>query len=817
MQIPGVRSAALAILMLAAVSPLAVAQDAPVAERVSALVARARTTPTEGLWKIANELAELGDPALPHVRAALAGEDLKVRYAAARAVLSLEDDPAAVQAAITLLGEETPPDLREQAVDLTVLQDVQQAVPALNDLLRTGIPGTLRARIARALYYLSVDHRERARENLRALLLSEQAVNREAGALVLAEIGYTDAAREILQEMRQEPTDRGRMAALYLELDTLKKLLARSQSSIGRAPRGDALLDEVIDVVRELHQEGDRFDREELLHAAARGVLESIDPHSTFLEPEEAADWDFELNPIYGGVGAYVNLNDDGRIFIVRPIYSGPAYSHDLKTGDVILKVDGWDTFGHPLDEITARMKGPAETPVTLEIMRKGWDKPRSFTIVREQINIPTVQYDILPGEIGYVRLVTFGGNTADELEEALETLESQGMKALILDLRNNSGGYLRAAQEVAGKFLDGNQMICYWEGRNTDLFPRRSLFTTKPNQVRSIPVVVLVNGYSASASEIVAGALQDHKRARLVGTRTFGKGSVQRFYKLQSRPDEPFTDELRRNGRWDPDERFRDDNSNGMWNEGESWQDIPRRNDAWDRGDPFEDLNGNRAHDPDEPYTDLDGDGAYTPPEPFQDLNGNGRYDKGPEIKLTTARYYLPSGRSIHTERDKDGRVTQEGGIPPDESIPLPEREGWKSEAYTRIWESKKVDEYARQLANRDADLVLALAETDAEKTSSYPGFEELYASLDTPLSRDDVRLFLRDEIRRRAADVRGREFLADFQEDPQLQRAIFDALEALGGGLSDVPAYSVFKDRVPEPEKPETAKEDSARAPGG
>ena len=331
----------------------------------------------------------------------------------------------------------------------------------------------------------------------------------------------------------------------------------------------------------------------------------------------------------------------------MRPIYSGPAYKMKLKSGDRILKVDGWRTQGHALPDITKRLKGPAGTTVKLQIYRRGWSKPRDLEVTRALIRIPTVNWDMLPGNVGYVQLTTFGFTTGSELEDALVDLESRGVKALIMDLRFNSGGYLRVAREVAGKFLDGEQVICYWEGRNRREAPRRTLYSLEPDRIRKLPLVVLVNRYSASASEIVAGAMKDHGRAVVIGERTFGKGSVQRFYDLDRWPSEPFEDTLRPNGLYDSSERFLDDNGNDRWDPGEPFQDKPKYNGRWDDGEIFTDANSNSKWDEGEQFVDQNDNKRYDPPEKFTDLNKDGNYDRGPQIKLTIARYYLPKGIS--------------------------------------------------------------------------------------------------------------------------------------------------------------------------
>jgi carboxyl-terminal processing protease len=803
------------VLAIVVLAGTARGQEPTVPERVNELVTKLEKASLDEAWKMSDDLARLGDRAVPAIEEHLASPSVSVRLGAARALIALKDIPRAAKALIGIVKDGPDDRVRIAAVNLLIDRNVEEAAPGLIELLDKPLPGAVKARIALAADRLGAD-RGRAHRELTTLIKSSDPEVRYAAAFAMAEIREYDQAKPILAEIKDEPTLRGQLAASYLRLGEMNNLLSDERSRGRESTRKDskdAILDEVVDKVRMYHQEGDKFTEEELREFASKGILERIDPHSAYLTPKELQDWTFELNPNYTGIGAFVNLDENGRIYITKPIYSGPAYRAGLQRGDFVMKVDGWDTTDRALTEITARLKGPPGTSTKVAIRRKGWKEDRLFDIVREKIDIPTVQGDLLPGNVGYVVVETFGGTTTDELEAALRDLEQRGAKAFVMDLRWNSGGYLRAAQEIAGKFLDGTKEICYWEGRNKKIAPRKSLKTLEPEHVRKQPLVVLVNRGSASASEIVAGALQDHKRAILVGERTFGKGSVQKMIPLDSAQSEPFTDEARSNGIWDSDEPYTDVNGNGKWDQGEPFRDLANRNDEWEPGEPFTDVNNNDKWDdakvldgvkvPAEPYVDVNKNGRYEGPEAFTDLNRNGRYDPGPQIKLTIARYYLPSGRSIHTERNRDGKVLDLGGVKPDETIAMKDFEGWKNEELVRVRDTKHVENYVRDLVESDKDLAMQLAVSDGFDSSRYPGFDELYAKLKTPLVKDDVRRYVRLELRKKASDVRGREFLHDFQEDPQLQRAIFDAVKMLNLDFSAIAEYAAFASRIPQPEK--------------
>lgn len=772
---PSARRPLWAALVVFAFASAAVAQEreAPVSEKVATLVAKLGAAEPNDAWKVADEMARLGDRAVPHLEKALdeAQGDV-VRFGTARALVALKDRRRGAKALTALVKDSGDQRIRLLALDYLIDRDVDEAGDELAKLLDAPAEGVVKARLARAVFALTDDRQRAAKTALVQLLASSDAATRFAAAISLAEIKDWDSAKAALDEFRNEPGERGQIATLHLRLADYASALGRLAGGREDRPNDpNATLNELIRKIRAIHQDGDQFSEEELRTFAAKGMLERLDPHSTFLTAEELTNWNFDLNPQYGGIGAYVNMDENNRIYLARPIYSGPAYRAGLVSGDKVLAVDGWDTTDRTQQESVARMKGPPGTKVTLRIHRRGWKEPRDFTIVREQVRIPTVNHDLLPGGVGYVELDTFGGETAEEFEAALADLDRRGAKSLILDLRDNSGGYLGAAQEIAGKFLKGDQEIVYWEGRNKQVAPRETLRTKEPDHVRTYPLVVMTNRFSASASEIVAGALQDHKRATLVGERSFGKGSVQRLIRLDSAPGEPFED--------------------------------ANKDREWSPGEPFVDVNNNGARDADEPFTDSNGNGRFDGGERFTDVNKNGRYDPMPELKLTIGRYYLPSGRSIHTERNKEGKVLQQGGVKPDEVVTQREFEGWKNEEWFRILETKEVEKFVNGLVDESKELIANLAVTDGRDPAKYPGFDAWYEKLKTPLAKEDVRRLLRVEVRRRASDLRGSRYLSDYQEDPQLQRAIYLAAKAAGVDVKNVPEYATFADKVPQPEK--------------
>ena len=297
------------------------------------------------------------------------------------------------------------------------------------------------------------------------------------------------------------------------------------------------LIDSIDQVQRNYITE---VDRRELIESAIRGVLSSLDPYSTYISSEELQRFRDGIESEFGGIGVQIDA-DAGQLKILSPIHGTPAYRADLIAGDRILQIDGKSTDGLGIDEVVELLKGEEGTNVTLGIVHPGEDAARKVTITREKIHIDTVlgdgrkpdgswDYTFKPREdIGYVRLVAFSRDTAGELRRVLTQLKKEKMRGLIIDLRFNPGGLLAAAIETRALFISKGRIVSA-EGRNS---PERIWNAHEEGAFDGIPMAVLVNRYSASSSEIVAACLQDHRRAVVVGERTWGKGSVQNLIEL--------------------------------------------------------------------------------------------------------------------------------------------------------------------------------------------------------------------------------------------------------------------------------------------
>jgi carboxyl-terminal processing protease len=271
-----------------------------------------------------------------------------------------------------------------------------------------------------------------------------------------------------------------------------------------------------------------------LVEGAIKGMLSSLDPHSSYMNPKDYKAMQAEITGKFGGLGIEVTM-ENGVIKVVSPIDDTPASRAGILANDFIVKIDGEDVQGMTLGEAVDKMRGAVHSPITLTVVRKGQDNPFDVKLVREEIVVQSVK-SREEGQVGYIRITQFSQQTAEGLRTAIEKIQSDigkdKVQGYVLDLRNDPGGLLDQALEVSDDFIDSGEIVSI-RGRRPDQV--QSFKATGHDLVAGKPVIVLVNGGSASASEIVAGALQDHHRATVVGTRSFGKGSVQTIISLGS------------------------------------------------------------------------------------------------------------------------------------------------------------------------------------------------------------------------------------------------------------------------------------------
>jgi len=291
------------------------------------------------------------------------------------------------------------------------------------------------------------------------------------------------------------------------------------------------LFTDVLSIVKKSYVE--EVDTKKLIYGAINGMLASLDPHSSFMPPETYKEMKIETKGAFGGLGIEISIKD-GVLTVISPIEDTPAFKAGIKAGDQILKIDDKFTKDLTIMDAVKRMRGNKGTKVVLSIMREGFERPKEFSLVRDIIQVKSIKYKTLDDGYGYVRIAQFQEKTSDDLQKALSALSEANkgkLNGLVLDLRNDPGGLLDQAVKVAENFLDEGKLIVYTEGREKDSQMRFS--SRKGDKQPNFPIVVLINSGSASASEIVAGALQDHKRAVVMGVQSFGKGSVQTIIPL--------------------------------------------------------------------------------------------------------------------------------------------------------------------------------------------------------------------------------------------------------------------------------------------
>ncbi len=304
---------------------------------------------------------------------------------------------------------------------------------------------------------------------------------------------------------QEKPSSAGR---LYRELETFTKAL-------------ELIRDDYVEPVKD----------RDLIYGAVRGMANALDPHSAFMPREEYNELKVDTEGRFGGVGLEITLKDN-QLTVVTPIEGSPASRSGIKEGDRIIKIEGTSTREMTLSEAVHRMRGSRGTRVTLVLLREGTKETYEVTLVRDIIRIKSVRAEIAEEPYGYLRITSFQEGTSEELRQALARLKKENhgeIQGLILDLRNNPGGLLDEAVDVTDEFLDEGTIVT--TSSRTQEIDRR--VAGKEGTEPRYPIVVLVNGGSASAAEIVAGALQDQKRASILGTRTFGKGSVQTIFEL--------------------------------------------------------------------------------------------------------------------------------------------------------------------------------------------------------------------------------------------------------------------------------------------
>ncbi|MFN0058255.1 MAG: S41 family peptidase [Planctomycetota bacterium] len=762
------RFATVLVLVICVLAPLAKArgQEDPTADPKANVTAEIeRITKRYGAgdlaraWQGAAQLEELGPAILPWATEQLATAPEAQSDAAAipllmvaKSLLALgETEP--VEKALLALGAAFSLSVPVRSAALELLGEFpgERAEKLLTEILAGDeqFDASLRIAAARSLFQVSGEYKA-VRTFLRPLLEVDDAAVRNAAALALGEMDNLDGpVKRILLSLEKEPTSAGAQARLILaherRLRSLERRLEAKEPDLPTGGEGVRLERELEQTTRQLEEKRQQLedirqqlaqgrlnhplvndllqlvldnyvdpalaDPKALVVEAAKGMIASLDPFSMFMDVKETKEFYESIAGEYAGIGAQVGKDKETDFLIIlRPIYGGPAYQAGLLTDDKIISIGGVSTKGLNLEEILKKLKGDAGATAQLEVHRRGWKEPRKFDIQRKMIRLESVATTVLPGKIGYLSLSQFGDDAVTEFENGIQSLLNDGVNAVVLDLRNNGGGYMEAAVSIVDMFVgDQKDPIVSQRDIGRRMSPKQHF--AKPPHLGDFPLIVLINEGSASAAEIVSGALQDFGRATLVGERSFGKGSVQQLLNL---------------------------------------------------------------------------------PEGTNALLG------GPtKLRLTVQYYFLPSGRSIHTQRDAEGRVIEEGGVKPDIEVVQDAPPLWRLEALNRLVDKNAFRDYLEKHPLKDnGELYRVVAELgDGGSTSTYPGFDEHFSPLNTDRAEvDDIRRYLRREIRRLVMDERGKEFACDYSDDIQLQRAILELLKKLGTAPESIVEYKTF-----------------------
>ena len=644
-----------------------------------------------GAWDASLQLEKLGPEAAPAVESRLGELEPPLKIAAARALCKMGNIRSGVQALVETITKQPDSDVAVEAAELLGKYGGTQAEGELVKLLDTAKSVPLKIALAKSLCAAGTTEEawEMANTALVSIFKTAQGEDRKECALALASVNdFSDQVVAVLEDLQVEPGYRGRQAQALLDLKKLRD--ANRQNLRIDDSFKDPVLREICARLHAFHVDKPKsFD--ELRNAAAKGMASAFDPFTNYYDTKEYKEFRESMSGEYAGIGAKVgflgDLSDpEKRSFcIIRPIYSGPAYRAGIRSYDEIVTINGQPTKGKELEKLVETLKGPPDTSVEVGIKRYGLEEVKTITVKRENIKMQSAFSTILPGSLGYIRLLHFGNDSVKEFFDALDGLEAKGIKALIVDLRNNPGGLLSAAVDIADGFLKNDKLIVRSVGRDPNLVPEEQFITKDPATHPDYPLIVLVNGASASASEIVSGALQDYKRAVLIGERTYGKGSVQRLMELEA-------------------------------------------------------------------------DGHQS------------------AVKITIAKYYLPSGRSIH----RSG--TERGGVKPDIDVKQEARIDPRDNAkFEEIRQAGAFNAYTQKYLADNPKLFEQLAEFDNEDESRYPGFNKWYDSLPVHISKETARVMLREWIKIQLDDQLGREHFLDLQDDDQLTRAIVEAITML------------------------------------
>lgn len=538
------------LLALLLAPALLSAQDDKLAEEAGKLIERIAKRP-EKAWDYAFALrrlaeAEEGGALVGEFEKQLEHESEAVRMVCSQLVLLYgtpelayetwgelleSEDSAIIEAVAMMITGEGPEDEE-------LLERVKTAWEDSSELS----PGA-RTALCEALLVNQKD--ELALEQLREFLSSPDHELVGRASLVLSERGHPAEVAARIDNLSKEPGDIGRLARIGREVVKIDQAVEDHKS--GKFKRKDYLIETEIRAIKK-HYVDEQFiyaekpqalNSENLLDNACRAMALATDRYGAFMTRKEIEEMNQDQEGNYVGIGAHVAVGDDGLIYITQPIYEGPAYAAGVRTGDKLLGILGpdgkrIDLTTLSLEEGVSHVRGPEGSTATIFVKRRGHEGELKFEIPRKVVHVDTALEEMLPGQVGYVRLTRFGGNSTNDMKESLANLRRQGMKSLILDMRDNPGGQLSAVVEIADMFLPKEALISSTGGR-FDQWRKKQVFRSRGGDYNEIPMVCLIDENSASGAEMLSGALKDNNRAQILGRASFGKGIGQSFFTVEN------------------------------------------------------------------------------------------------------------------------------------------------------------------------------------------------------------------------------------------------------------------------------------------
>lgn len=519
-----------------------------VEEEVTAIFDRVQKEGSKEVYKAIQELRDLGAAAVDPIKTNLTRTDPNCKIVAAAVLYKSGQRKESLETLLAVASDNS--NAEPQLVACKELDVLSEGDNSLQGNERRDfsariqkIAASSKSEIVQIYLWKSIWNYTSApmpKRNIRKIFLeTENDEVKDLAAITLARTGEFLTVQQHLKKISERQDDTGVLARTLLKVHEMNEQIQRLLSSESQQNDNDydfKLLAEVIELLKENFHDPEKIDMKKMIRNAARGIAGSFDPYTSYFDENEYRTLkDEELEGHYGGIGARVSMRRDKAgnswLTITEPIFSGPAYRAGLRSNDRIVEIEGEPSVNKDLQELVKKLRGKPGTSVKIKVYRAGWEKPKDFEIKREEIQLENVQKVLLPGKIGYIKLTTFGSEEHVKMKKAIEALETEGASGLILDLRGNGGGYLPTSVAIADLFLPPGKTVVSVK-RGTEEVSRE--LTKTPYECK-LPLVILVDGGSASASEILAGALRDHGRATIIGEKTFGKGSVQRTRELKS------------------------------------------------------------------------------------------------------------------------------------------------------------------------------------------------------------------------------------------------------------------------------------------